>query len=84
MKLATDIGGTFTDLAYLDEANGVCFLAKSLSTPPRFSQGIMDAIRKSGLDPAERDTAAARADLRAGSVRPETARDVCGLTSEKA
>ena len=51
MKLATDIGGTFTDLVYLDEATGDYFLAKSLSTPPHFSQGIMDAIHKSGLDP---------------------------------
>jgi N-methylhydantoinase A len=52
MKLATDIGGTFTDLVYLDEATGDYFLAKSLSTPPHFSQGIMDAIHKSELDPA--------------------------------
>lgn len=52
MKLATDIGGTFTDLVYLDEATGSYSLAKSLSTPPHFSQGIMDAIHKSGLDPA--------------------------------
>jgi len=52
MKLATDIGGTFTDLVYLDEATGDYFLAKSLSTPPQFSQGIMDAIHKSELDPA--------------------------------
>lgn len=53
MKLATDIGGTFTDLVYLDETTGDYFLAKSLSTPPHFSQGIMDAIHKSGLDPAD-------------------------------
>ena len=51
MKLATDIGGTFTDLVYLNEASGDYFLAKALSTPPHFSQGIMDAIHKSGLDP---------------------------------
>lgn len=52
MKLATDIGGTFTDLVYLDETTGEYFLAKALSTPPRFSNGIMDAIHKSALDPA--------------------------------
>jgi N-methylhydantoinase A len=52
MKLATDIGGTFTDLVYLDESSGEIRLAKSLSTPPGFSQGIMDAIGKSALDPA--------------------------------
>ncbi len=52
MKLATDIGGTFTDLVYLDETTGAYFLAKALSTPPHFSNGIMDAIHKSDLDPA--------------------------------
>jgi N-methylhydantoinase A len=52
MKLATDIGGTFTDLVYLDETTGDYFLAKALSTPPQFSNGIMDAIHKSDLDPA--------------------------------
>jgi len=52
MKLATDIGGTFTDLVYLDERTGALGLAKASSTPPNFAQGIMDAIAKSGLDPA--------------------------------
>jgi N-methylhydantoinase A len=52
MKLATDIGGTFTDLVYLDEHTGELGLAKASSTPPAFAQGIMDAIAKSELDPA--------------------------------
>src|SRR5262245_51852219 len=51
MKLATDIGGTFTDLVYLDEETGELGLAKASSTPPGFAKGIMDAIAKSGLDP---------------------------------
>ncbi|GIW03844.1 MAG: hypothetical protein KatS3mg059_0464 [Thermomicrobiales bacterium] len=44
--------GTFTDLVYLDEQTGELGLAKASSTPPNFAQGIMDAIAKSGLDPA--------------------------------
>ena len=52
MKLATDIGGTFTDLVYLNEATGELGLAKASSTPPEFAKGIMDAIAKSGIDPA--------------------------------
>ena len=52
MKLATDIGGTFTDLVYLNEATGELGLAKASSTPPGFAKGIMDAIAKSGIDPA--------------------------------
>jgi N-methylhydantoinase A len=51
MKLATDIGGTFTDLVYLDERTGELGLAKAASTPPAFAKGIMDAIAKSGIAP---------------------------------
>jgi N-methylhydantoinase A len=53
VKLATDIGGTFTDLVYLDEASGRVGLAKTSSTPPDFERGVMDAISKSTLDPAQ-------------------------------
>jgi N-methylhydantoinase A len=51
MKVATDIGGTFTDLVYLDESTGELGLAKASSTPPNFAKGIMDAIAKSAVDP---------------------------------
>lgn len=51
MKLATDIGGTFTDLVYMNEQTGELGLAKASSTPPGFAKGIMDAIAKSGIDP---------------------------------
>ncbi|MFM8592979.1 MAG: hydantoinase/oxoprolinase N-terminal domain-containing protein, partial [Chloroflexota bacterium] len=55
MRLATDIGGTFTDLVYLDDATGEIGLAKASSTPPAFGDGIMDALRKSGISPAAVD-----------------------------
>ena len=32
-RLATDIGGTFTDLVYFDESTGDLKIAKSLTTP---------------------------------------------------
>src|SRR5829696_6805196 len=51
MKLATDIGGTFTDLVYLNEATGELGLAKSSSTPHDFAVGIMDAVAKSDIEP---------------------------------
>ena len=51
MRLATDIGGTFTDLVYLDDATGTIGLAKAPSTPPAFGDGIMDALAKSGVSP---------------------------------
>jgi N-methylhydantoinase A len=33
MRIATDIGGTFTDLIYLDEATGGVGLTKASTTP---------------------------------------------------
>lgn len=50
MRLATDIGGTFTDLVYLDDATGEMGTTKSSSTPPNFGEGIIATLRKSGVD----------------------------------
>lgn len=45
MRLATDIGGTFTDLVYLGEG-GALETLKAPSTPPNFAQGVRDVIEK--------------------------------------
>ncbi len=50
MRVAVDIGGTFTDLVAVDPAGGVT-LAKAPSTPPDFERGVVDALERSGLDP---------------------------------
>ena len=50
MKVATDIGGTFTDLVAIDET-GNLILEKSHTTPPNFDQGVMDVLEKSGVEP---------------------------------
>ncbi len=56
IRLATDVGGTFTDLVAFDEATGRVFTAKTLTTPRDQSQGVLAAIRLAaenhGLDPA--------------------------------
>ncbi|RLL43614.1 hydantoinase/oxoprolinase family protein [Oceanobacillus piezotolerans] len=49
MRIATDIGGTFTDLVYVDD-NGEIGVAKSPTTPPNFEKGVLDVIGKSGVD----------------------------------
>ena len=49
MKVATDIGGTFTDLVAINE-NGSLILEKAHTTPPNFDQGVMDVLKKSGVD----------------------------------
>ncbi len=41
--IGVDVGGTFTD-AVLDDGDGRVVAAKSPSTPPDYSQGVMDAI----------------------------------------
>jgi N-methylhydantoinase A len=51
MRVATDVGGTFTDLVYYDERSGTFGAVKSDTTPPHFEQGVMDTIRKADLQP---------------------------------
>jgi N-methylhydantoinase A len=53
--VAIDIGGTFTDLVGFDDKAGRFVEAKSLTTPHELTQGILDCIRKSGLDAAAID-----------------------------
>jgi N-methylhydantoinase A len=53
--VAIDIGGTFTDLIGFDEKASRFVEAKSLTTPAQLGQGIIDCIRKSGLDAASID-----------------------------
>lgn len=50
MKVATDIGGTFTDLVAIG-GDGSLILEKAHTTPPNFDQGVMDVLQKSGLEP---------------------------------
>ena len=50
MRVATDIGGTFTDLVAVDE-QGRIRIAKSHTTPPRFEQGVLHVVQDSGVDP---------------------------------
>ncbi|OFZ89762.1 MAG: hypothetical protein A2V78_06065 [Betaproteobacteria bacterium RBG_16_64_18] len=50
---AIDIGGTFTDLMAFDERSGRFVQAKSLTTPAQLVQGIIDCVRKSGLESSD-------------------------------
>ena len=56
MRVATDIGGTFTDLVYYDfdektgEA-GTVRTSKADTTPPDFEEGVLDTFRKAGIAP---------------------------------
>ena len=50
-RLAVDIGGTFTDLVHFDEESGSLEAEKSLSTPRDLTQGVLDTINLSGIEP---------------------------------
>ncbi|MGE0746293.1 MAG: hydantoinase/oxoprolinase family protein [Rhodospirillales bacterium] len=49
LRLAVDIGGTFTDVAAFDEATGRLRLGKALSTPRRMVEGINAGVDKAGV-----------------------------------
>jgi N-methylhydantoinase A len=50
LRLAADIGGTFTDVAVFDDATGTLAFGKTLSTPSRLVDGINAAVDKAGTD----------------------------------
>ena len=58
IRVATDVGGTFTDLVYfeIDEKTKIAkktSTSKSNTTPPNFENGVFNCIEKSKIDIAE-------------------------------
>ena len=54
-RLASDIGGTFTDLVYFDEESGDLKVEKALSTPKDLTKGVEETIRLAQIDPGNID-----------------------------
>jgi N-methylhydantoinase A len=50
IRLAADIGGTFTDIAVFDEHTGTLAFGKTLSTPQRLVDGIDKGVEKASSD----------------------------------
>jgi N-methylhydantoinase A len=50
LRLAADIGGTFTDIAVFDEKSGKLTFGKALSTPAHLVEGISAGVAKAGSD----------------------------------
>jgi N-methylhydantoinase A len=44
-RIGVDIGGTFTDVALVDEATGRIGVAKVATTPADFGQGVLDGLK---------------------------------------
>ena len=55
LRIAVDIGGTFTDLIAFDERSQRIQHAKALTTPHDPVEGILDCIQKASLDPKSID-----------------------------
>ena len=52
-RAAVDIGGTFTDLVYLDGGGDEVGLGKTSTTPSRFEDAVMDVLGEADLDEVE-------------------------------
>ncbi|MFR5782536.1 MAG: hydantoinase/oxoprolinase N-terminal domain-containing protein [Oscillospiraceae bacterium] len=48
MRVATDIGGTFTDLVAISE-DGALVQEKAHTTPPNFEAGVMNVLEERSL-----------------------------------
>jgi N-methylhydantoinase A len=46
MRVASDIGGTFTDLVCLDEKTGRMGASKASTTPRNFAEGVVETLTK--------------------------------------
>ena len=59
MKLATDVGGTSTDLAqfYFDQSRGVgeIRISKTHTTPSHYENGVLETIRMANVDLQDQD-----------------------------
>ena len=53
VRVATDVGGTFTDLVYIDKGNVKA--VKSDTTPPNFEQGVVNAAVKADINLSDVD-----------------------------
>lgn len=49
MRVAVDIGGTFTDVVVFDEEGGATELAKTLSTPAELARGVLEGLTKAAV-----------------------------------
>ena len=51
LRVGIDIGGTFTDLAVVDEETGATSVIKVPSTPSDYASGVIDALGSAGSGP---------------------------------
>ncbi|MDG7007753.1 MAG: hydantoinase/oxoprolinase family protein [Nitrososphaerota archaeon] len=49
VRVAIDVGGTFTDLCGLNEATGEYTFVKDSTTPDNYATGVINVVRRSGI-----------------------------------
>lgn len=52
-RIAVDIGGTFTDIVYIDDGSSQIVTDKVRSTPSDIGRAVFEAIKKIGIDMAD-------------------------------
>jgi N-methylhydantoinase A len=52
IRIATDIGGTFTDIVWIDDETGLVRSDKTATTPADVVEGVLAAIARTDCDPA--------------------------------
>jgi N-methylhydantoinase A len=91
MRIASDIGGTFTDLVYLDESTGETGVSKASTTPKEFAEGVIETIERAQLNVSEAsffvhgstiiiNTLTERKGARTGLITTKGFRDVLEIT----
>ena len=74
LRLAADIGGTFTDIAVFDEKSGKLTFGKALSTPSHLVEGISAGAGRPRISGRSHRAAVVGADR---LQRHRTARGLC-------
>ncbi len=69
LRLAADIGGTFTDVAVFDDRSGELRFGKVLSTSQHLPDGIAEGVGKAGCDVSATDKLRAKLALKIARLR---------------
>ena len=85
-RVGVDIGGTFTDVALVDEDSGRIGVAKAPTTPRDFAQGVLgaldSALKRYGVEPARVDLLAHATTVVTNALLEEKGARVAFVTTE--
>jgi N-methylhydantoinase A len=82
VRIGIDTGGTFTDLIALDDSTGELVLAKAPSTPSEPVDGMVNALRSSGIAPGATQFLILGTTVATNALLQRRGADVIFLTTE--